>query len=470
MHTITIAGLGPGGLDDLTIGALRTLQSAAHILLRTSRHPCIDELRPLLPAACSVQSCDDLYESQAEFADVYKAIVARVLAAAAETDVVYAVPGHPWVGEATTPLLLTQAQRQGIAVNIVGGLSFVAPAYAAVQVDLMDGSQVCDAMLLARQHYPQVEVALPLLIGQIYARWLASEVKLTLLAAYPAAHVVTLVHNAGASNQTTKAVALEELDRSDDFDHLTSLYIPPLPEYGSFSALQELIAHLRAPEGCPWDREQTLESLRQDLLDEAAEVLEAIDIEADGRDNSRHIAEELGDLYLVATMLTQIASEESRFQMADVMRGVVTKLIRRHPHVFSDVEVAGVDSVLRNWDAIKAQEKAEQGITPQPLDGVPAALPALEKARKLQSKAAKLGWLDRDGAAQVAPHLADLLHNEPSEAKLAALLWQLVALAHHYGFNAENALRTFCAQYRLSAGDTAASEAAAQAAEKQPPP
>ena len=458
MHKITIVGLGPGDLDDLTIGALRALQSTDHVLLRTSRHPCVAALLPLLDAQCRVQSCDDLYEAHAEFAAVYAAIVVRVLDAARQGDVVYAVPGHPWVGEATTPMLLQAAEQHDVAVTVVGGSSFVEPAFAAIGVDLMDGSQVCDAMLLARQHYPQVETSLPLLVAQVYARWLASDLKLTLLTAYPSDHEVVLLRGTGTTGQVTTRLPLEELDRSDTFDHLTSVYVPPLGAYGSFSALLELVAHLRAPEGCPWDREQTLESLRQDLLDEASEVLEAIDMEANGSDNSRHIAEELGDLYLVATMLTQIATEEGRFQVADVMRGVVTKLIRRHPHVFSDVEVSGVDNVLRNWDAIKAQEKAEQGITPHPLDGIPAALPALEKARKLQSKASKLGWLDRSAIAQAEPQLAALLSPTLDELQLGAILWQLVAIAHQHDLNAENALRSYIVQFRQSAGESHADE------------
>jgi tetrapyrrole methylase family protein/MazG family protein len=470
---ITIVGLGPGDLDDLTLGALRALQAAQRVVLRTSRHPCIEPLRALLPPAVDVQSCDDLYEQHAEFADVYAAIVARILAAAGEDTpaqglsesdgghasasaaatsaaVVYAVPGHPWVGEATTARLLEAAAARGIAVNVVGGLSFVEGVFAAVGVDLMDGSQVYDAMLLARQHYPQVEIALPLLVAQVYARWLASDLKLTLLAAYPPDNPLTIVRAAGTSGEERIAATLEELDRRDVFNHLTSVYVPPIATYGSVSALLELVAHLRAPEGCPWDREQTLESLRSDLLDETCEVLEAIDLEADGRDNSRHIAEELGDLYLVASMLTQIASEEGRFQVADVMRGVVTKLIRRHPHVFSDVEVAGVDNVLRNWDAIKAQEKADQGVTPHPLDGISAALPALEKARKLQSKAAKAGLLDRQEVAGRRQELGTLLGEDPDEAALGALLWEIVARAHGLGLNAENALRAYTVAFRSS--------------------
>ena len=181
-------------------------------------------------------------------------------------------------------------------------------------------------------------------------------------------------------------------------------------------------------------------------------MLEAIDAEQGGDDNSAHIAEELGDLYLSATMLVQIASEEGRFQMGDVMRGVVTKLIRRHPHVFAGETVEGVAGVLSNWDAIKAQEKAAKGITPHPLDGVPPALPALEKARKLQSKAAKLGLLDRAAVAGADPQLAVALAGDLDEARLGALLWQIVAAAHAQDLNAEDALRSYAVRYRASVG------------------
>lgn len=453
MPTLTLLGLGPGELDSLTLAAWRSLTASRCLILRTERHPCVAALRGHLPAACAVTTCDDLYEEHAEFADVYAAVTARVLAAAATGDVVYAVPGHPLVGEATTPRLAAAAAAQGIAVEVVAGLSFVEPAFAAAGVDLMDGAQVLDAMLLARQHYPQVEPSLPLLLAQLYARWLASDVKLTLLAAYPAGHPVTLVQNAGGAGQRTVTLPLAELDHRDDFDHLTSLYVPPLPPYSSFSALLELVAHLRAPEGCPWDREQTLETLRNDLLGEAAEVLEAIDLEADGRDNSRHIAEELGDLALVVTMMAQIAQEEGRFQMGDIMRDVVTKLIRRHPHVFGAVTVGGVDHVLANWDAIKAQEKAAAGVQAGPLDGIPAALPALAKAHKLQNKAAKAGRFDRAAAAHAEPALSALLAAQPDAAGLGALLWQLVALAREHNLDAEDALREFAVLQRARLGE-----------------
>jgi tetrapyrrole methylase family protein/MazG family protein len=267
--------------------------------------------------------------------------------------------------------------------------------------------------------------------------------------AYPDDHLVTLIHAAGAPQQRTTRVALHELDHRDDFDHLTTLYVPPLEQGGSFSDLLEIVAHLRAPEGCLWDQEQTLESLRQDLLGECVEVLEAIDAEADGADNSLHIAEELGDLFMVAAMMGQIAGEEGRFKLADVTRSIVAKLIRRHPHVFGETVVENVQEVLQNWEAIKAAEKAEKGQSMvSPLEGAPAGLPALEKARKLQSKAAKAGLLDR---AQLAATVAAALARfdaQPDEASLGELLWQLVAQAGRHGLNAEDALRAYTVRFR----------------------
>jgi tetrapyrrole methylase family protein/MazG family protein len=443
--TIRIVGLGPGALADLTLAAWRALSTAPRILARTRRHPCLDELG----AHITIHSCDDLYEQQHEFAAVYAAITERVLTLAKEPGgVVYAVPGHPWVGEATTRLILEQAAAAGVSTQVIGGLSFVEPTYAAVGVDMMDGGQVVDAMLLAQQHHPQVEVGLPLVVGQLYSAQVASDVKLTLMNGYPDEHPVTVVQAAGTAQQRTRTLPLLELDHGGDFDHLTSLYVPPL-RYGSFTDLQEIIALLRAPDGCPWDREQTLETLRKDLLGEVAEVLEAIDMEAGGQDNSAHIAEELGDLYLVATMMVQIATEEGRFKMAETIHGVVTKLIRRHPHVFGDSVVSSIEGLVQNWDAIKAAEKASKGQTQSsPLEGVPAHLPALEKARKLQSKAAKAGLLDRAALVQARPALATLLGDAPTAEALGEVLWQMVALAHHYDLDAEDALRSYAVAFR----------------------
>jgi tetrapyrrole methylase family protein/MazG family protein len=449
---IQIVGLGPGELDQMTLAAWRAVTQAAVLVFRTERHPCVAEILAQLQPGAIVQSCDDLYEAHAEFAQVYQAIVRRVVALAEEHGtVVYAVPGHPAVGELTTSWL----QAAGIDVAVVAGLSFIEPSFAAVGVDPMEGAQIVDAMGVARTYLPRVDVNLPLLLAQVYARWLASDLKLTLLAVYPEQHPVTVVRMAGTAQQRLTTVPLAELDHGDFFDHLTSVYVPPLPPGSSFVALQEVVAHLRAPEGCPWDREQTLASLRSDLFDESAELVEAIEGEVDGSDCSAAICEELGDVLLSATMLAQIASEEGRFRMGEVVRGVVNKLIRRHPHVFGEIKVQGVAHVLANWEAIKAEERAEKGHVAAPLDGVPPALPALRRARKLQAKAAKAGLLDREALAAENPALAALLGAAPQEQQVGELLWQLVALCHRHQIDAEEALRAQLVRFRAGVAGAA---------------
>lgn len=441
---IAIVGLGPGDVGDIPLGVWQLLHSGRPVILRTRRHPCVDALGQV----ADLQSCDDLYEQHDAFADVYAAVVTRVLAAATIGPVVYAVPGHPWVGEATTGALLAGAQETGLTVHVSGGASFVDVAGTALGLDPMEGCQIVDGMLLAARHHPPLDISLPALVGQVYSRQVASDVKLTLLNAYPAEQPVTLIHAAGTPAQHTRIISLHELDRGDGFDHLTSLFIPAQRPGGSFNDLQELIAHLRAPEGCPWDQEQTLESLREFLLAECCEVLEAIDNEDD-----EHIAEELGDVLGIVAMIVQVAAEEGRFQMADAIRASVEKLTRRHPHVFDVTNVPDMDGLYSQWDAIKAQERADKGQKPKgALDGVPASLPALEKARGLQSKAEKAGLLKRGEVAAENPALAALLPPGSSDEELGHLLWQLTALAKSRGLQAEAALRAYAVRFRERAG------------------
>jgi tetrapyrrole methylase family protein/MazG family protein len=184
-------------------------------------------------------------------------------------------------------------------------------------------------------------------------------------------------------------VRLYEIDRSEHIRHMTTLYLPALGQMSSFEQFQEIIAHLRAPEGCPWDKEQTHRSLRQYLLEEAHEVLEAIDA-----DDTKALAEELGDLLLQVVLHTQIAIDDGEFRMGDVLSHVNRKLIHRHPHVWGDVSVTGAGEVLKNWDALKAEEQAQNGKQKREslLDGVPKGLPALLQAYQYQAKAAKQGF------------------------------------------------------------------------------
>lgn len=322
----------------------------------------------------------------------------------------------------------------------------------AAGLEINPGYQCVPATALLQKYHPQVEIELPLLISDLpIDGW--SRLQSILQNAYPVTHPVLVITAAAEGNtgvlpfvQTT----LQELTGLSSMGGVILLCVPPLPAGSSFSALQAIVAHLRSPQGCPWDRKQTLLSMRHDLLSECAEVLEAIDLDQ-SMDNGSHIAEELGDLLMAGVLMVQIATDEGRFQLAEVMHSIVTKLIRRHPHVFGDVTVDGVETVLANWDAIKAQEKAAKGQSqPHPLDGIPAILPALEKARELQSKAAKAGLLDRAAIAQADPHLAPWRQTPLTEELLGELLWRIVALAHTADLNAEDALRSYGTHFRAA--------------------
>ncbi len=209
----------------------------------------------------------------------------------------------------------------------------------------------------------------------------------------------------------------------------------------TFERLVELMQRLLADDGCPWDRKQTLESLRPFVLEEACEVIDAID-----EGNPPHLCEELGDLLLQIVFQAELGRRAGDFGPDDVVRGICEKLVRRHPHVFGDVAVEGADEVVVNWEAIKVTERGRRGL----LEGVPRALPALERARRLSERAARVGfdWPDGRGSREkVTEELEELDaaiasgSREASEQELGDVLFALVNLARHLGLDAEVALR-----------------------------
>jgi tetrapyrrole methylase family protein/MazG family protein len=207
----------------------------------------------------------------------------------------------------------------------------------------------------------------------------------------------------------------------------------------SLAGLRQLVHQLRAPGGCPWDRKQTHQSLTKYVLEEAYEVVDAI--EHHGPDE---MAEELGDLLLQVFLQSEIAEEADTFSLNDVVRHLSTKLIRRHPHVFADVEVSGAADVEVNWEALK---KAEKGQRVSVLDGIPKSLPALSMAIELQKRMRKAGfkWEQREQAeAKLAEELAELRDAstpEDASAELGDVLFVLAEVATWHGANAEAALR-----------------------------
>ncbi len=444
--TLTIVGLGPGELDDLSRRAWRVLKQAKTVYLRTERHNCV----ACLPQNdITYHSFDHLYETIDRFEEVYAEITRQVMAAAQQGDVVYAVPGDPLVGESTVTRLRQAAQAAGIPVEIVSGVSFIEPTLALLGLDALDGLQVFDGIAVAALHHPPINPDYPALLAQVYSRDVAANVKLTLMNQYPDDFRVSLIHAAGTENARVEALRLYEIDRSDQIQHMTSLYVPALGQMSSFEQFQEIIAHLRAPEGCPWDRKQTHHSLRQYLLEETYEVLEALDA-----GDAEALAGELGDLFLQIGLHAQIATEDGEFQMADVLSRINRKLIYRHPHVWGEVNVSGADEVVTNWEQLKKQEHAEQGVRRESLlDGVPKGLPALLQAYQYQAKAAKPGfdWERVEDVIAKAREELDELFAATDDIHRAEeygdLLFVLVNLARWWKIEPETALREANAKF-----------------------
>jgi tetrapyrrole methylase family protein / MazG family protein len=449
--TITLLGLGPGDPKLLTQEALKVLSEAPEVFLRTIHHPAVEGF----PASLQVHSFDSLYDRLPSFEQVYSQIVEQVLELGKRTQgVVYGVPGHPFVAEATCPEIARRAHLEGMIVHVVEGLSFIEPTLTALGLDPLPHLTILDALELANAHIPPFPPDTPALIAQVYSKDVANEIKLTLMETYPDDHPVRLVHAAGSPGQLVEDVPLHAIDHSEAIGLTTSLFVPPLEIGTSFEGFQEVIAHLRAPNGCPWDREQTHQTLRTNLLEETYEALEALDA-----DDPQKMREEFGDLLLQITMHTQIATEYGEFNMAQLIKNIQDKIVRRHPHVFGDWEVSGVENVLQNWEKIKAAERAEHhhengGLQKGLLDGVTKALPALSQAEEIQRRVARVGfdWPDTRGVVdKINEESRELLNAEDLASRadeLGDLLFSVVNLARHYEIDAESALRETNTRFR----------------------
>lgn len=318
--------------------------------------------------------------------------------------------------------------------------TLIASTFETLRITLPSKLTLLEAQSLSSAHVPPFPPDIPALLTGVDSRELALQVKKVLLAVYPKEHEVVLV-NAGDTRNTP----LSTLDTLSTYSISTCLYIPSLGEGTSFESFAEIVAHLRAPDGCPWDKEQTHQTLRTHLLEEAYETLTAMD-----ENDPESMREEFGDLLLQIVLNSQIASEANEFTITQVIKNINDKLIRRHPHVFGDVKLDGVDGVLQNWEKLKEQERKDNGDAKKEkglLDGVAAALPALTQAQEYQDRAARVGfdWPEVDG-------VLDKIREEIEEIKqaqnidevtdeLGDLFFVLVNLARWRKVDAESALR-----------------------------
>lgn len=357
MSKIYIIGLGSGGLDQMTLGVYQLITRATPLYLRTKEHPAAKEL---LEKGVGFTSFDELYEAEASFSEVYEQIVISLekeLHRQAGHPIYYAVPGHPLVAERTVQLLLERAPKKGYEVEVVGGQSFLEPLFARLKLDPVEGFQLLDGTCLEAY---QLHPALHTVITQVYDARIASEVKLTLMEVYPDEYPVTMATAIGLKEaERIVQLPLYELDRQKLYGNLTCVYIPPTDSEAvlnrQYYRARQIISILRSPEGCPWDRKQTHQSLKKYLLEEAEEVLQAIEAQ-----DPENLKEELGDLLLQIFLHAQIAEEEGYFNMEDVLASLSDKMIRRHPHVFGQERAATPEEVTLLWEKIKERERKEK--------------------------------------------------------------------------------------------------------------
>ncbi len=431
---MVVVGLGPAGPELCSAGMLATVAATPVRFVRTLRHPAA-------AAVGEARTCDDLYEHAVSLEHVYPAIVERLVAAAeVHGEVLYAVPGSPRVAERSVELL---AGDDRVDVEVHPALSFLDLAWDRLAVDpLAAGARLVDGRRFA------VEAAGergPLLVAQCDTAEVLSEVKLAVESPPPS---VVVLQRLGLPDEAVVELEWADLDRAVEPDHLTSLWIPELadPVGAELVGFVELVRTLRT--ACPWDREQTHASLTRHLLEETYELLEAIGAlgvatatgDAEALDTAyAHLEEELGDVLFQVCFHAALGAEAGRFTMADVARGIHDKLVRRHPHVFAGVEVAGTADVVRNWEEIKREEKDRASV----MEGVPANLPSLLYAHKVQRKAEAL-------AVEVeAPATLDLagMAGDTHATAIGEALFALVAVARRAGVDPETALRVTAARF-----------------------
>jgi len=434
---VHVLGLGPGPAGLITLETMKLLEDAGEVLVRTSSHPCVEELQA---RGVRMRFMDRHYEEGGSMEEVYSSIAGEVVQQARDRgEVYYATPGFSLLAERSVQLLL---QDEGVDVRVHGAVSFFDATLSALGLDAVEGMLLLDGGRLLQGGYSILDPRVGTLLSQVDSRLKASEVKLALLEVYPPSHTVAVVSAAGTPDELVAELALEELDRQERFDHLTTIYIPAVEEAGifDFQRLLDVVARLRGPGGCPWDREQTHDTLARHMVEEAHEAVDAI-----RHADWEHLSEELGDLLLQVALHAQLGSEEGTFDIRDTLHAIISKLIRRHPHVFGEVQLDTPEEVVARWERIKAEERGE----PSTLDGVAEGLPALIYSFKLQTRAARAGF-DWDEAEDVLPKLEEELREIEEvlrrgegdlEDELGDMLFTLVNICRHYKVDPEVALR-----------------------------
>ena len=383
-HIITIVALGPDSGELLTLAALSQMRMADALVLRTARHGAAEVLAR---EGIAYDTLDPLYEDCEDFDELCaRAAQALVDRARGVRALCYAVSDP--VSDATVRAL-ARALPEDTGLRVLGGVTLADGAACAAIPFGVDTENLRVVTALSTRQL-RVQADCPQVITELDNRYLASDVKLWLGDLFDDEMTVYFLENAAEPGAGARPILLCELDRQPRYDHRTAVLVPRVSVYertrATYEDFLEVVARLRAPGGCPWDRAQTHLSDRRNFLEEAYEAAEAFD-----RDDPALMCEELGDMLMQVLFNIHIEEDAGRFTTDDVTDHICKKLIFRHPHVFGTAAADTSEEVLVNWEALKRQEKGQQ-TTADAMDAVARSLPALWRADKLQSKAAKAGF------------------------------------------------------------------------------
>ena len=427
---VTVVSLGPDDGRLLTAGAMQAMREAGQLILRTARHGAA---RQLEEAGIPFEALDGLYEAASDFDELTGAVCRRLLAEAGEARLCYAVPDP--ASDETVAALARLLPAGGLSV-----LPGVSAAQGAACAALSLGFDVRGYHALAASALPGLRpsAAAPAVVTEIDGRQLASDVKLWLSDLFDDETPVCFLENACEAEPRGVRIPLLELDRQPRYDHRSAVFVPAVPwterRRADFEDLVSLVARLRSPGGCPWDRAQTHETLRRYMIEEACEAADAMD-----RKDPDALCDELGDVLLQVVLNSRIAEEHRSFTDRDVTTAVVRKMIARHRHVFGGEKADSASAVTGVWEAAKRRERGEES-TADRMAAVPASMPALMRAQKVQKRALQ-GAGKAPDAEEALSAMRALLNGAPDEAALGALLEAACRYAEAAGMDAETALR-----------------------------
>ncbi|MBR5302008.1 MAG: MazG family protein [Clostridia bacterium] len=439
-HIITVAALGPDSGDLLTMGALAAMKQADALVLRTARHGAA---RLLDEQGIAYKTLDALYERCEDFDELCAMAADALIKKALSCEKLCYAVSEP--GSDATVRALAKALPQSIGMRVIGGVSLSANAACAALPFGVDTENLRTITALSVGDV-RVQADCPQVITEIDSRYIASDVKLWLSDLFEDEMTVYFMENAAEPGAAARQILLCDLDRQAHYDHRTAVLVPRVSVYersrATYEDFVEVIARLRGPGGCPWDRAQTHHTLRQYMIEEACEAAEAMD----GEDDQK-IADELGDVLLQVVLNSCIGAEHRAFTDRDVTSMAAHKMIARHEHVFGKATADTAQAVTSVWENAKKKERGEQTALERVLD-VPASLPALMRAQKIVRRQWQAQG-ERHGLEEVLAGIREALDAVQSgggEEPLGAALEGLCAAAHVMDLDAETALRTAVAK------------------------